>query len=171
MRTTHFNIILIVLIIMVLGVFGFFGWKAFNSKEQTHNEVIQKFVPDEVINRGKPSEDRDAVLEADVRKINEAIQLYAKNHKGIYPESNIQNPCTGTSYCLKSVDLSQTERIFLNPIPQIQPNNIDYYYRADNKTKTYCIKTPVVLETVNTMLYECTQIECKRVLLSESCVK
>lgn len=171
MRSSYLNAILIALIIMVLGTLGFFGWKALYTESPVKSGMAEKFVPPVVVNRGKVSEERDAGLEADVRKISDAAQSYAKSHKGIYPESDIQNPCTGTSYCLKSVDINTIKEIVLNPIPQIEPRGIDYYYRADNKAKTYCVKTPVVLETANTMLFQCSQTECKRVVISDSCVK
>ena len=171
MRLSYLNVILIVLIIVVLGVLGFFGWKALHVESPVKDGIAQKFVPPVVVNRGKASEERDAVLEADVRKISDAAQSYAKSHKGAYPESDMRNPCTGASVCLKSVNINTVKKIELDPIPQIQPKGIDYYYRADNKAKTYCVKTPVVLETANTMLFECTQVQCKRVTIAESCVK
>ncbi len=167
------NPILVFLILIALGVFGFFGWSAWrsqNAPSQTGAGVkIEKFTPIPIVNRGKVSEERDAALEQDVRKINDAARAYAKDHAGNYPESDIRNPCSGVRICLKSVNINTVKKIYLNPIPQMAPGSADYYYRADNAKKSYCIETPVVLETASTMLFQCTQTECGRVAFTERC--
>lgn len=169
------NPILAVLIIIVLCAFGFFGWRAWHQESpggQGKTQRTQTFVPaPQVVNRGEASRERDAILEADVRAISDAARSYAKDHKGSYPESDFKNPCTGTVICLKSVNINTSKKVYLNPIPQVKPYNMDYYYKADNAAKTYCVKTPVLLETANTMVFACTQAECKQAPALQSCTK
>ena len=164
------NLILTVLIILALAAFGFFGWQAWRSQTAPGAGVqTEKFTPIPIVNRGKASQERDAALQADVLKMNDAVRAYAKDHAGKYPEPDIKNPCSGVRICLKSVNINTVKKIYLNPIPQMTPGNADYHYQADNVKKSYCIATPVVLETASTMLFECTQIACGRVLLAERC--
>lgn len=172
------NIVLIVVIIVVLGVIVFFGWNMRTSKKDTSKQDPQaqtpqkpavKFTPIIVENKGKISEERDAQLEKDVQAINDAVRIYATDHNGKYPESYFTNPCTGVMYCLKGVDINTKENTYLKAVPQVKPNFVDYYYRAYNKQKTYCIKTPSVLETANTSVFQCTETKCEKIGFKESC--
>ncbi len=171
MRSSFINFILILFIILILAGIGFMARKVFHTPPEDTLPTVKKFTPIPIVNRGKVSEERDAALESDVRKISDATRAYAKDHKGAYPESDFKNPCTGVRFCLKSVNINTQKKIYVNPIPQTREGNVDYHYQADNAKKTYCVKSPGVLETASTMLYQCTAVECKRVPFAQSCTQ
>src|SRR3989344_7236099 len=133
------NLVLIIIIVLVLGALAFFGSKAWQAREipKTDTPVasapVKKFQPIVIENKGKESEERDAVLEADVRKIDSAVKEYAKDNKGRYPMSYFKDPCQAVRYCLKGVNINFREKPYLNPIPQVKPGNLDYHYTADNE--------------------------------------
>jgi len=178
--SSKINIILIVAIILILGGIIVMAIKVINTKDVEDTVVVpsvsvgqnqssEKFEPALIVNKGKESEERDALLEADIQKINTAILAYAEDNGGRYPVSDFKNPCSGVRFCLKGVDINDTDAIYLNPIPQTKQYNLDYHYRADNQEGKYCIKTGFVLETANTMVYQCTHDGCVRVLFKDSC--
>lgn len=174
MSTKYINIILIGVIVVIIGGMGFFGWRIWSERdsEQKKDEAQdsqKKFVPIVVENKGKESEDRDAAMERDVRSINDAAFAYAKDHNGKYPESDFKNPCVGVQYCLKEADVNTTTRRYLERIPQVEPSKADYHYRAENTQRAFCVKTPGVLETANTLVFQCTEKGCERIPFQESC--
>ncbi|MEK7519681.1 MAG: hypothetical protein AAB581_00325 [Patescibacteria group bacterium] len=181
MTRRSLNAALIVLIAAVFAVLAFMGWRAYNSSfapegpplgSVAPHSILQKdFQPMPVVNKGKKSQERDAALEADVRAVSDAVVAYAKDHTGIYPESDIKNPCAGVRYCLKGTDINAKNTIYLSVIPQGKPSGLDYHYRADNQAHTYCVKTASVLETDNTKRFQCTQGGCERVAWQSSCEK
>lgn len=162
------NIILIVIIILILGALAFFGFKLWRQSKPPA-QPVKKFELMLITNKGKESEDRDAAMEADVRKIDSAVREYAQDHQGAYPLSDFKNPCRGVRMCLKGVNINSKEKAYLDKIPQIQPSGTDYYYAADNAKKTYCAKTPFVLETANTMVFQCTPDACGQVEFEKAC--
>ena len=170
------NIILIIIIITIFAVLGYLGFKSWRrvqaptvNNTPSTAEAIKQFKPMPIINKGKESEERDAALEADVRKIDSAVKEYAKDHSGRYPMSYFKDPCQAVRYCLKGVNINSREKAYLNPIPQVKSGNLDYHYTADNEKKTYCAKTPMVLETANTMVFQCSHDACGRVEFKDSC--
>lgn len=171
MNTKYINIILAVIIVFVIGTMGFFGWRMWGDRfnNGTPAPSVQVQEPQPITNKGKESEDRDAALESDVRAINDAVIVYAKDHKGMYPESDFKNPCAGVSYCLKGVNINSKKKLYLPVIPQTQHDHLDYYYRADNVKKSYCIVTPSVLETNTTKVFQCTEKVCDLVLAQDMC--
>lgn len=173
MNTKIINIILIAAILAVAGVIGFFAWRAFSgvAPEEQQKPIVgekQFPAPTPITNKGKVSEDRDAALERDARAINDAVVAYAKDHKGKYPESDFKNPCAWVRYCLKGVDINTKEKIYLSSIPQTPGESADYYYRADNARKKYCITTPP-LETDIGKVFQCTETACGRISAENQC--
>ena len=171
MNTKYINSILIIIIAVIVVAGGFFGWKAWSGRgaAQKQETTQKKFVPFVVENKGKESEDRDAAKELDVRVIADAVLAYAKDHKGRYPESDFKNPCSGVQYCLKEVNINTAIKRYLETIPQVEPSGEDYHYRAENATESFCVKTPGVLETANTSVFQCTEKGCGKVLFGERC--
>lgn len=176
MNTKIFNGILIGAIVIVVAAIGFFAWQLLSGGTislpfftgRPGGESIYP-EPTPITNKGKESEDRDAMLERDVRAIRDGVIAYAQDHDGKYPESDFKNPCSGVRYCLKGTDINTREKIYLSVIPQIQPDRLDYHYRADNQKKSYCIVTPSVLETDLEKVFQCTEGACGRVALAEQC--
>ena len=171
MNTKYINFILIVVIAVVVGGIGFFGWKALRDRQANDLPTGQKEfpVPVPITNKGKESEERDAALERDVRMISDAVLAYAKDHNGKYPESDFRNPCSGARFCLKGVDINTKTKQYLEAVPQAQPHKTDYHYRSDNVAKTYCVRSVVILETAIPNVFQCTQSECGKVPIGESC--
>jgi len=169
------NTILIIIIIAVFAVLGYFGFQAWQERKMPKANTPAVSAPVEKVklmiieNKGKESEDRDAILEADVRKIDSAVKEYAKDHDGRYPMSYFKDPCQAVRYCLKGVNVNSREKAYLNPIPQVKPGNLDYHYTADNEKKTYCARTPMVLETANTRVFQCSHDACGRVEFEKAC--
>src|SRR3989344_8413982 len=172
---SRINIILITVIILVLGTLGYFGFQAWRARKTPKTNIpavsapVKKFQPIVIENKGKESEERDAALEADVRKIDSAVKEYAKDHDGRYPMSYFKDPCQAVRYCLKGVNINSREKAYLNPIPQVKSGNLDYHYTADNEKKIYCARTPMVLETANTMVFQCSHDACGRVEFEKAC--
>lgn len=175
MNTKYINTVLIIGIAVVVVAGGVFGWRMWSERGDVQKQAAmqeqprEKFVPFVVENKGKESEERDAAMERDVRAINDAVLAYAKDNQGKYPESDFKNPCFGVQYCLKGADINTKTKIYLKDVPQVEPSNADYHYRAENTQGTYCIKTPGVLETANTSVFQCAEKGCGRVLFQESC--
>lgn len=171
MNTKYINIVLIVGILVVIGGAGFFGWKALRVRQVHDIQPVKKefAAPTPITNTGKESEDRDAAMERDIRKINDAVEAYAKDHTGAYPESDFKNPCSGVRYCLKGVDINTKKKAYLEKVPQVQPYGTDYYYRAYSAERTYCIKTPSILETAVPNIFQCTRDGCGKALIAASC--
>ncbi|MCR4322634.1 MAG: hypothetical protein NUV61_00920 [Candidatus Azambacteria bacterium] len=171
MNTKLINIVLIVGIVLVAGVIGFFGWKALRVPKVSPALTEQKEFPlgTPITNMGKESEERDAVLEHDVRTINEAVQAYAEDHNGKYPESDIRNPCFGVRSCLKGVNINTKTKQYLEVVPQVHPHNTDYHYRSENNASAYCVRSATILETAIPNVFQCTADGCGKVLVSESC--
>ena len=169
------NLVLIIIIVLVLGTLGYFGFQTWQAREipKTNTPAVsapvKKFQPIVIENKGKESEERDAALETDVRRIDSAVKEYAKDNKGRFPMSYFKDPCQAVRYCLKGVNINSREKAYLNPIPQVKPGNLDYHYTADNEKKTYCARTPMVLETANTMVFQCTPDACGRVEFEKAC--
>jgi len=169
------NTILIIIIIAVFAVLGYFGFQAWQERKMPKANTPAVSAPVEKVklmiieNKGKESEDRDAILEADVRKIDSAVKEYAKDHDGRYPMSYFKDPCQAVRYCLKGVNINSREKAYLNPIPQVKSGNLDYHYTADNEKKTYCARTPMVLETANTRVFQCSHDACGRVEFEKAC--
>ena len=169
------NLVLTIIIILILGALAFFGFQTWQAREIPKTNTPAVSAPVERVklmtieNKGKESEDRDAILEADARKIDSAVKEYAKDNNGRYPMSYFKDPCQAARYCLKGVNINSREKAYLNPIPQVKPGNLDYHYTADNEKKTYCVKTPMVLETANTMVFQCTPDACGRVEFEKAC--
>ncbi len=172
MSSKFLNIMLSVIIAVILGGMVFFGFRLWSEKKGEEPEPASfagSFSPTPIVNKGKESQDRDAEMEAEVRAISAAAQAYAADHKGMYPESDFRNPCAGVRYCLKGVNINSKQKSYLDPIPQTAAHRLDYHYQADNVKKTYCVKTPHVLETDSSMLFQCTQAECARIPFQNSC--
>lgn len=172
MNTKFLNVILVGAIVAVVGVMGFFAWRLFPGGTEQQKTIIseKKFPePTPITNKGKESEDRDAMLERDVRALSDAAIAYAADHAGKYPESDFKNPCSGVQYCLKGVNINSREKIYLPVIPQVQPYRLDYHYRADNAKKTYCIVTPSVTETHTGKVFQCTEKACEYVSPKDAC--
>lgn len=174
--SSKLNTVLIIAIVLIAGILGYFGfrmWRGAKLPAQTTPpiavEPAKKFVLPVVVNKGKESEERDAILEADVRKIDVAVKEYAKDHQGAYPLSYFKNPCRGVRMCLKGIDINSKEKSYLDLIPQIPPSGTDYHYTADNTKKSYCAKTPFVLETASTTIFQCTQEGCGRAEFEKAC--
>ena len=169
------NSVLIIIIVLFLGALAFFGFRAWQARgiPKTNTPAVsapvKKFQPIVIENKGKESEERDAILEADVIKIDSAVKEYAKDHSGRYPMSYFKDPCQAVRYCLKGVNINSREKAYLNPIPQVKPGNLDYHYTADNEKTKHCAKTPMVLETANTMVFQCTPDACGRVEFEKAC--
>ena len=169
------NLVLIIIIIAVFAVLGYFGFQTWQARGIPKTNTPAVSAPVERVklmtieNKGKESEDRDAILEADVRKIDSAVKEYAKDHDGRYPMSYFKDPCQAVRYCLKGVNINSREKAYLNPIPQVKSGNLDYHYTADNEKKTYCARTPMVLETANTRVFQCSHDACGRVEFEKAC--
>jgi hypothetical protein len=82
---------------------------------------------------------------------------------------DFKNPCSGVQYCLKEVNINTAIKRYLETIPQVEPSGEDYHYRAENATESFCVKTPGVLETANTSVFQCTGKGCGKVLFGERC--
>ena len=171
------NIILIIVIILILAGFGaiFFYLKkdAGSSLQTPSSGTVQKpqyveHIPVRIVNKGEESEIRDKAMEDGALKINAAVMAFAKDN-GKYPESDMKNLCLGTRICIKETNINQNDKIYLHPIPQVGEVKLDYYYKADNQENTYCVKTPRVLETASTTIFQCTQDGCGRTIFKESC--
>lgn len=178
MSSKFLNIFLAVAIVLILGSMLFFGFRLWLEKKDAESVIapmpvlspaVKKFSPTPTVNRGKASEEHDTAMETAVRAIGAAAQAYAADHKGKYPESDFRNPCAGVRYCLKGVNINNKQKTYLDPIPQVPPYRLDYHYRADNLKKMYCVKTPTVLETDMTKLFQCTQAECGKVAPEKDC--
>jgi len=162
------NVILIVLIAVVLGVIAFFGWRLWNEPEPSVVRVENGGEQPSFVDT-RPPKERDMAMQADMRKIESAVHAWAQDHNGAYPESDVKNPCSGVRYCLKGIHMRSGEKTYLSPIPQTIPYHLDYHYRADNKARTFCIKTPVALETEEGKLFQCTREGCGSVPFAEAC--
>lgn len=173
--TSKLNTILIIIILAVFTMLGYFGFKMWRQPKPSAQpapsagEAVKKFEPVLITNKGKESDERDAALEADLRKIDAAVREYAKDHNGRYPMSYFKDPCQAVRYCLKGVNINEKEKVYLNPVPQTKPGSLDYHYTADNEKKTYCARTPHVLETANTMIFQCAPSGCGRVGFEKAC--
>ena len=169
------NLVLTIIIILILGALAFFGFQTWQARGIPKTNTPAVSAPVERVklmtieNKGKESEERDVALEADVRKIDSAVKEYAKDHSGRYPMSYFKDPCQAVRYCLKGVNVNSREKAYLNPIPQVKPGNLDYHYTADNEKKTYCARTPMVLETANTMVFQCSHDACGLVEFEKAC--
>ncbi|MBI1755185.1 hypothetical protein HY250_03065 [Candidatus Azambacteria bacterium] len=176
MTSKSLNALLIIAIVVVLAVVLFFAYRLWTEQRGAALTQLfsapqekKKFSPEPIVNKGKESEDRDAALEADVRTIDAAVRAWATDHKGKYPESDFRNPCAGVRMCLKGVNINTPKKIYLERIPQAFPYHQDYYYRADNAKKTYCVKMPSMLETAAPLIFQCTQGGCAREPFVSSC--
>lgn len=175
MSTKILNGILVGAIVVVVAGMGFFAWRMFSTgtmpfftqEKKSDERVFPPQTP--ITNKGKESEDRDVMLERDVRAMNDAVIAYANDHAGTYPKSDFQNPCSGVMYCLKGIDINSREKIYLPVVPQVQPYLLDYYYRSDNAKKTYCIVTPSVTETHTGKVFQCTEKACDFVSPQDAC--
>src|SRR3989344_4308800 len=113
------NTILIVVIVVVFAMLGYFGFQAWQARKMPKANTpavsasVERVKLMTIENKGKESEDRDAILEADVRKVDSAVKEYDK--------------------------------------------------------KIYCARTPMVLETANTMVFQCSHDACGRVEFEKAC--
>jgi len=157
-------------IVLVLGGMLFFGFRYYTtSRPPVVSPPPSRILPPPQTSTDTVSQEYDAIQEAAVRNIHTAVQKYAAAHEGNYPLSSIKDPCTAVPFCLKGKNINTVEAIYLDPIPQVPIHSFDYYYRADNTQKTYCIKTPYTLATDVKMLFQCTQAQCEKISFTQSC--
>lgn len=173
MNTKYINFFLIAVIAAVVGGMGFFGWRAWSGRSNnpagTSSLQPQFPLPVPATNKqGKEFEENDAAMEKDVRIMNDAVLAYANDYNGKYPESDFKNPCAGVRYCLKGVNINTKAKRYLEEVPQTI-GRLDYHYRADNGAKAYCIKTPNVLETDVSSVFQCTHEGCAKTPIGKSC--
>lgn len=170
MLSRTLNIILIIAIAAVIGTIAFFGFRLLQEKEDSPipplSEIQQPLQP---AGLGKTPSERDGSMEAGVSELNDAVVAYAADHQGKYPESDFKNPCSGVRMCLKGVNINSAEKVYLIKVPQTPGFHLDYYYRADNKTKSYCVQTPTAFETKPTFVFQCTEKGCGTVSVKDAC--
>lgn len=169
MSSRTLNVILVAAIAVVLGAIAFFGLRLLKGEDAPLPPLLEERPPLQPIDLGKTPEERDGHMEAGVRALNEAVVAYAADHQGKYPESDVKNPCSGVHICLKGVNINTAQKVYLIKIPQTPGFHLDYYYRADNKAKSYCVQTPTAFETEPTFVFQCTEKGCGTVSVKDAC--
>jgi len=167
MSSKSINIVLIVLITLILIAMAFFAfrlWSEWGASQGPDDQMAAGIVVGNEVPKTY-----DALMESGIRNISDAVRVYAVDHGGNYPVSKIENPCAGVQYCLKGADINTNDKAYLATIPQTDKSHIDYYYRSNNEKKTYCVKSPTVLATDSSSVFQCTQAECGKTPFKDAC--